>query len=59
MQIGGSHDPLLTPATLRDAVVTPIARARFAVLDCGHEIPVEQPQILAALLEGFLAGMSA
>jgi 3-oxoadipate enol-lactonase/4-carboxymuconolactone decarboxylase len=57
--IGGRHDPILTPATLCDAVVTPIAGARFAVLDCGHEVPVEQPQILAALLEAFLAGLSA
>jgi pimeloyl-ACP methyl ester carboxylesterase len=57
--IGGRYDPILTPATLRDAVVTPIARARFAVLECGHEVPVEQPQILGALLEAFLAGLSA
>jgi hypothetical protein len=31
----------------------------LAVLDCGHEIHVEQPRLLAALLEAFLAGLKA
>jgi non-heme chloroperoxidase len=57
--VGGTHDPLLTPAILRDAVVTPIAAARLVLLDCGHEVPVEQPQMLAALLDAFLAGIHA
>jgi len=56
--IAGKHDVILPPATLREAVVAPIKGARFAVLDCGHEVPVEQPQVLAALLEAFLAGVS-
>jgi non-heme chloroperoxidase len=57
--IGGKYDPFFTPAILRDAIVTPIAGARLVVLDCGHEVPVEQPQILAGLLEAFLAGIAA
>jgi pimeloyl-ACP methyl ester carboxylesterase len=55
--VGGTSDPLLPPATLREAIVNPIAGARLVVLDCGHEIPVEQPQALAALLEAFVAGL--
>ena len=57
--IGGRHDPLLPPAILREAVVTPIDGARLALLDCGHEIDVEQPQMLTALLEAYLAGLKA
>ena len=55
--VGGTYDPLLQPATLREAIVVPIAGARLVLLDCGHEIPVEQPQMLAALLEAFVAGL--
>src|SRR5262245_4898888 len=56
--LAGEHDRNLSPTILRETVVTPISGARLVVLDCGHEIPVEQPQILAALLEAFVAGMS-
>jgi pimeloyl-ACP methyl ester carboxylesterase len=55
--IGGRHDPMLSPDTLRQAIVGPIPRARLALLDCGHEIPLEKPQETAALLEAFLAGL--
>jgi pimeloyl-ACP methyl ester carboxylesterase len=55
--IGGHHDPLLSPDTLRQAIVGPIPRARLVLLDCGHETPLEKPQATAALLEAFLAGL--
>jgi non-heme chloroperoxidase len=57
--VAGKHDPILSPALLGEAVVTPIAGARLVLLDCAHEIPVEQPQMLAGLIEAFLAGLSA
>jgi pimeloyl-ACP methyl ester carboxylesterase len=57
--VAGKHDPILSPALLGEAVVAPISGARLVLLDCAHEIPVEQPQMLAALLEAFVAGMSA
>jgi hypothetical protein len=41
---------------LRSAVVAPLAGARLALIDCGHEIPMEAPAELAALIEAFLAG---
>ena len=48
-------DPLF-PDMLRADVVAPLAGARFALVDAGHEIPVEAPVELAALIEAFLAG---
>ena len=55
--IGGRHDPMLSPDTLRQAIVGPLPRARLALLDCGHETPLEKPQETAALVEAFLAGL--
>jgi pimeloyl-ACP methyl ester carboxylesterase len=55
--IGGLADPILPPGVLREAVVAPIPGARLVALDCGHEIPLEQPQAMAMLLEAFLAGL--
>jgi pimeloyl-ACP methyl ester carboxylesterase len=55
--IGGSHDSMLTADFLRQAIVSAIPGARLAMLDCGHEIPLEQPQETAALIEAFLAGL--
>ena len=55
--IGGQHDALLPPEVLRSAIVQAIPGARLAVVDCGHEIPLERPQETAALLEAFLAGL--
>jgi non-heme chloroperoxidase len=55
--VGGSGDPMFTPDTLRAAVVAPLARARLALVDCGHEVPIEAPRELAALIEAFLAGL--
>jgi non-heme chloroperoxidase len=55
--IGGTHDPMLSPDFLRQHVVSPIAGARLALLECGHEIPVEKPRETAGLIEAFLAGL--
>jgi non-heme chloroperoxidase len=55
--IGGGGDPMFAPDALRAAVLPPLAGARLAVVDCGHEIPIEAPRELAALLEAFLAGL--
>ena len=55
--IGGSGDPMFPPDALRAAVVPPLAGARLALVDCGHEVPIEAPHELAALIEAFLAGL--
>ncbi len=55
--VGGSADGMFTPDLLRAAVVAPLARARFVLLDANHEIPAEQPRELALLIEAFLAGL--
>ena len=55
--VGGQHDPLFTPDLLREGVVAPLHGARLALLDAGHEIPVEQPNELAAVVEAFIAGL--
>ena len=55
--VGGSGDPMFGPDALRAGVVAPLPRARLALLDCGHEIPLEAPRELAALIEAFLAGL--
>lgn len=56
--VGGIHDPIFPPAALREGVVAPLRRARLALLDCNHEVPLEQPRELAALLEAFVAGLA-
>jgi pimeloyl-ACP methyl ester carboxylesterase len=55
--VGGSGDPMFPPDALRAAVVPPLAGARLALIDCGHEVPIEAPRALAALIEAFLAGL--
>src|SRR5205823_13848878 len=55
--VGGKHDPLLSPEFLRATVVSQIPGARMALFDCGHEIPSEQPEATATLLQAFLAGL--
>jgi pimeloyl-ACP methyl ester carboxylesterase len=52
--IGGSGDQMFPPDTLRTAVVPPLAGARLELIDCGHEIPLEAPRELAALIEDFV-----
>ena len=56
--VGGSADPMFSPDTLRAGVVSPLREARLALIECGHEIPIEAPRELAALIEAFLAGMA-
>lgn len=57
--VGGINDAFFTPDLLRDAVAAPLPAARLALLDAGHELAIEVPQQLAALIEAFLAGMRA
>jgi pimeloyl-ACP methyl ester carboxylesterase len=56
--IAGLHDPVLPPDFVRKEVVERIPGARLALLDCGHEIPLEKPLETAALIQAFLAGLS-
>ena len=55
--VGGIHDPMFPPQFLREQVTAAIAKARLALIDAGHEIPLEAPQQMAGLLEAFLAGL--
>ena len=55
--IGGAHDPIFSPEVLRQGVVAPLSGARLALVDSSHEIPIEKPQELAALIEAFLVGL--
>ena len=57
--VGGMHDAIFTPETLRAAVVASIPGSRLALLDCNHDIPIERPRELAGLLEAFQAGLGA
>lgn len=56
--VGGTHDPIFTPDVLRQGVAGPLPNARATFLNCNHEIPIEQPQELAALIQAFVAGLS-
>lgn len=55
--VGGIHDPIFTPDILHHGVVAPLPKARLALVDSSHEIPLEQPQQLALLVQAFLAGL--
>jgi non-heme chloroperoxidase len=55
--VGGAHDPVMPPDYLREEIVRRIPAARLALLDCGHEIPLERPHEAAAIIEAFLAGL--
>ena len=57
--VGGNQDAMFPPDVLQEAVAAPVPGARLALLDAGHEIAVEVPQQLAALIEAFLAGLRA
>lgn len=52
--LGGLHDPMFTPDSLRDGVAGPIPGARLELLDANHEIPSELPREFAALVEAFV-----
>ena len=49
---------MFPPDALRAGVVPPLRGARLALVDCGHEVPLEAPRELAALIEAFLAGLN-
>jgi pimeloyl-ACP methyl ester carboxylesterase len=55
--IGGRRDPIFPPAGLATAMRAALPHARTVFVDCGHEIPLERPQQLAALVEAFVAGL--
>jgi pimeloyl-ACP methyl ester carboxylesterase len=55
--VGGIHDSIFPPEFLRDTVAGRLARARTAFLDSNHEVPIEQPREMAAILEAFVAGL--
>lgn len=55
--VAGIHDAIFSPEALRQGVVAQLARARLAVLDSNHEIPIEAPKELAAVIQAFLAGL--
>lgn len=57
--VAGVHDSIFSPDVLRQAVAGPIPRARTVVLNSNHEIPLEQPRELAAVIEAFVAGLGA
>ena len=56
LAVGGSGDPFFSPDFLREHMVRGLPGARFVVLECGHEIPLEQPAELAGLMAAFVAG---
>jgi non-heme chloroperoxidase len=55
--VAGGRDEFFTVELLRDTIVSKIRGARMAIVDCGHEIPLERPRELAAIVEAFLAGL--
>ena len=55
--IGGIHDLIFSPDALRYGVAGPFAKARIALLDSNHEVPIEQPREFAALIQAFVAGL--
>jgi pimeloyl-ACP methyl ester carboxylesterase len=57
--VAGAHDPMLPAEYLREEIVRKIPGARLAVLDCGHEIPIELPRETAAVIDAFVAGLAA
>jgi len=55
--VAGTHDPLLTLDYVREHIVRRIPAARLALLDCGHEVPLELPSETGALIEAFVSGL--
>jgi pimeloyl-ACP methyl ester carboxylesterase len=53
--LGGLHDPMFAPDMMSEGVAAAIPDAKLEFLDCGHEIPIEQPLELAALIDAFVA----
>ena len=40
------HDPLMTPDYIRREILHKVPGARMALLDCGHNLPLELPMDL-------------
>ena len=55
--VAGAHDPMLPLENVREHIVRPIPAARLALLDCGHEIPLELPRETGTLIEAFVSGL--
>jgi pimeloyl-ACP methyl ester carboxylesterase len=56
--VGGIHDPLITPDYLHREIVCRIPGSRKVLLDCGHNLPLELPTAVAAVIEAFIAGLA-
>jgi pimeloyl-ACP methyl ester carboxylesterase len=56
--IAGSDDRFLDVDLLRDLVLPRIPHAQMVVLESGHELQVERPKEVAALIKAFVAGLS-
>jgi pimeloyl-ACP methyl ester carboxylesterase len=56
--VGGLRDQIFNPEALRESVVAPLPDARLELLDCGHEIPLEQPRDLAQLIDRFASAVA-
>ena len=50
-------DALISPAYVRQGILALIPGARLALLDCGHEAPIERPPQTAGLIEAFVGGL--
>lgn len=57
--IGGIHDSLLTPQVLRQSVAKPLPKGQCVFLNSNHEVPLEQPCELAAVIGAFAAGLGS
>jgi pimeloyl-ACP methyl ester carboxylesterase len=55
--VGGGNDPMFTRDVL-EAVAAPLG-ARLEFLESGHEVPLEQPARLAAMIDTFVAELTA
>ena len=57
--VGGRDDAIFTPEALTEGVVAPVRGARLELLDCGHEIPIERPREVAALIDEFASDLAS
>jgi pimeloyl-ACP methyl ester carboxylesterase len=57
--VGGRDDAIFAPEALTEGVVAPVRGARLELLDCGHEIPIERPREVAALIEEFASDLAS
>ena len=57
--VGGRADPMFPPDALQQGVVDPIPGATLALLDCSHDVPLEQPAAFAELVQTFVDRLEA